>query len=40
MFNVQKVDNKLKFAEHLDADTFEEIQEFLNQSVKGNFPIT
>ena len=35
--NMKEVDNKLKFAEHLDTDSFDEIQEFLAQSVKGNF---
>lgn len=33
--HLKEVDNKLKLAQHLDTDNFEEIQEFLSQSVKG-----
>jgi DNA ligase-1 len=31
----KEVDNKLRFAQHLDCDTFEEVEGFLNESIKG-----
>ena len=35
--NFEEVPQKLQFATFLDSDNIEEIQDFLNESVKSNF---